>query len=151
VAHALRQAQRVDEGFIRVGVVPHPATAGAWPALGRMKRDDRPKTRLRIEEMMDALMAGEGRLVEHVQLSLGRPSGRLRCGPRTTRRAYSAKPMSGEPGKCARSCPNPQCADYPAGKTDYAAGLAAESGYHAPMRHALKLHPDSRSTSATTI
>jgi hypothetical protein len=59
--------------------------------------------------------------------------------------------MLGEPGMCARTCLIPQYADCPAGKTDHAAGLAAESGYHAPMRHALKLHPDSRSSAVTGI
>jgi hypothetical protein len=48
-------------------------------------------------------------------------------------------------------CLIPQYADCPAGKTDYGAGMIADSGYHEPMRHALRLHPDSRSKSVTAI
>jgi hypothetical protein len=46
-----------------------------------MDRDDRPKPRLRVEEMMNALMAGEGGFVEHVELFLGQALNRAPYGP----------------------------------------------------------------------
>ena len=74
-------------GFARV--VPHAAAARCGSAHSRVDRDDRTKARLRIEDMMDALVACKGRLVEH-----GAAPGRR---GRARWRAYSPKTRAREP------------------------------------------------------